>query len=78
MNTDSQWSKQEACFACATRCQSLHQCHFWRMNSMFEVYCSIARASELGSCQIYFFHEAMKGFKNLDSLKACFENVNIE
>ena len=28
--------------------------------------------------QIYVFHEAMNDFKNLkDSLKACFENVNI-
>ena len=21
------------------RCQSQHQCHFWRINSMFEAYC---------------------------------------
>ena len=27
--------------------------------------------------QIYVIHEAMNGCKNLDSLKACFENVNI-
>ena len=27
--------------------------------------------------QIYVFHEAMNSCKNLDSLKACFENVNI-
>ena len=26
--------------------------------------------------QIYVIHEAMNGCKNLDSLKACFENVN--
>ena len=27
--------------------------------------------------QMYVFHEAMNGCKNLDSLKVCFENVNI-
>ena len=27
--------------------------------------------------QIYVFHRAMNGCNNLDSLKACFENVNI-
>ena len=27
--------------------------------------------------QIYDIHEAMTGCKNVDSLKACFENVNI-
>ena len=21
-------------------CQSQHQCHFWRMNAMFEAYCT--------------------------------------
>ena len=28
------------CDSGVTRCQSQNQCHFWRMNSMFEAYCT--------------------------------------
>ena len=35
LNTDSQWSEQEACFARGVAsCRSQHQCHFWRISSM--------------------------------------------
>ena len=43
MGTGSLWSEQNACFTRVTqvaRCQSQHQCHFWRINSMFEAYCT--------------------------------------
>ena len=64
------------CDSGVARCQSQHQCHFWRMNLMLEV---IARASELGSCQSNLCHS--RGYerwqKSKDSLKACFENVNL-
>ena len=37
-------AQTKSCFARATRvwvaCKSQHQCHFWRMNSMFEAYCT--------------------------------------
>ena len=56
MSTGSLWSEQNACFTRVTqvmaRCQSQHQCHFWRINSMFEAYCT---ESELGSCQSTFW-----------------------
>ena len=80
MNTDSQWSKQEACFARATRvwlaithntCVPYGEC----------VRCSkrIARANELDSCQSNLCNS--RGYEGLqkskDSLKDCFENVNI-
>ena len=47
-------------------CQSQHQCHFWRMRSMFDAYC---KASELD-------YERLQ--KSKDSLKDCFENVIIK
>ena len=28
------------CNSGMARCQSQHQCHFWRMNAMFEAYCT--------------------------------------
>ena len=67
MNTDSQWSKQEACFACATQVWLAAN----HNTSVTSGECSkrIARASELDS---NFVHEAM-----LDSSKPCFENVII-
>ena len=57
-------------------CQSQHQCHFLRMNLMFKAYCtgnkSLAAANQCHS----------RGCERLQkskvSLKACFENVNIE
>ena len=43
VNMDSQWSKQEGffctCDSGVARCQSQHQCHFRRINLMFEAYC---------------------------------------
>ena len=54
------------------------QCHFWRMNSMLEAYCT-AKQSELGSCQsnlcLSWGFERLQ--KSKDSLTACFENENI-
>ena len=65
--TSTQWSKKGACFACdsgVVRCQSQHQCHLWRMNSIFEAYLhglvSLAAISHI--CVI---HETMNGCKNL-------------
>ena len=46
VNTDSRYSKHGACSGVA-RYQSNHQCHFWRMNSMFKVYCTDKRAWQL-------------------------------
>ena len=64
------------CDSGVARCQSQNQCYFWRMSSMFE---TIARASEHGSCQSNLCHSWGYGMlqKSKDSLKACFENVNI-
>ena len=52
LNTDSQWSKQEACFAHATQVW-LAVNHNTSITSGEGVLCSkhIAQASELGSCQ---------------------------
>ena len=62
------------CESSVARCQSQHKCLTWRMNSIFKVYCTGLAAVN----QIYVFHEATNGFKkSKDSLKACFENVNI-
>ena len=59
------------------RCQSQHQCHFWRMNLMLEVNCTGKRAWQL-SIIFYVIHEVMNCCKkSKDSLKACFESVNI-
>ena len=72
---DSQWSKQDACFATVIHVW-LAINHFWRMNSMFEAYCTGKWA---GSCQSNICHSwGYERLKNLKySLKACFENVNI-
>ena len=80
VNTDSQLSKQEACFARATHVW-LTVNHNTSITSGKWIRCSkcIARASELGSCQSNWCHSW--GYERLqiskDSLKACFENVNI-
>ena len=42
---------------------------------MFEAYCS--QVSLAAVSQICVIHEDLNGCKNLDSLKDCFENVNI-
>ena len=55
MDTDSQWSKQEACFACATHVW-LAVNHNTSVTSGELIQClkRIAWASELGSCQSNF------------------------
>ena len=55
VNTDSQWSKQEACFTRATQVW-LAVNHNTSVTSGQLIRCSkqIARASELGSCQLNF------------------------
>ena len=49
------------------RCQSQHQCHIWRMDSMFEANCVGKLAWQL-SIKFCVIHEAMNSCKNL---KAC-------
>ena len=77
---DSQWSKQESCFACATWVWLAFN-HNTSITSSEWVRCSkrIAQASELGSCQSNFvkFMRLWTVAKPKDSLKDCFENVNI-
>ena len=55
------------------RCQLQHKCHFWRMNLMFEAYCT-RQVSLAAVNQIYVIQLQ----KSKDSLKACFENVNMK
>ena len=79
MNTDSQWSKQKACFARATQVWLAvsHNTSVFSGEWIPSSKC-IAGASELGSC-----HQILccsLGYKQLqkskDSLKACLEKVN--
>ena len=77
MNTDSQWSKQEACFACATQVW-LAVNHNTSVTLANELDFQSVLVSLAAVNQIYVIHEAMSGCKkSKDSLKACFENVNI-
>ena len=46
------------CESVVARCQPQHQCHFWRINSMFEAYIATVN-------QFFVFHDAMNGCKNL-------------
>ena len=67
MNTDSQWSKQEACFACVTQVWLIVN-HNTSVTSGELIRClkCIAQQESLAAVnQIYVFHEAMKGCKNL-------------
>ena len=57
MNTDNQWSKQEACFGCVTLVW-LAVNHNTSATSHWQV--SLEAVD-----QIYVFHEAMSGCKNL-------------
>ena len=79
MNADSQWSKQEACFARATRvytcCSSLsittpvsHLANEFDVRSVLHGQVSMAAAN-----QVLCRHEAINGCK----LKACFVNMNL-
>ena len=80
MNGDSQWSKQEACYACATQVW-LAVNHNTSVTSGEWIWCwkRIAQASEPSSCQsnvcLSWGFERLQ--KSKDSLKDCFENVNI-
>ena len=80
VNTDSQWSKQETCFTHATPVW-LAVNHNTSVTSSEWTQCSkrIARATELGSCQSNFllFMRLWLLQNSKDSLKACYENVNI-
>ena len=75
MNTDSQWSKQEACFACASITTPVSL-----LGNEFDVQSVLHRQVSLAAVnQIYVIHEAMNGCKKYkDSLKDCFKNVNIK
>ena len=81
MNTDSQWSEHGACFARATQVR-LAVYHNTSNTSGERVRClkRIARAVSLPDVnQISFIYETMNGCENLiNSLKDCFENVNIK
>ena len=59
--------QQEACFARATQVWldvKQHQCHIWRMNSMFEANFAGKLAWQL-PIKFCVGHEAMNGCKNL-------------
>ena len=78
MNTDSQWSNQEACFESAIQVWLTvkHNTSFISgelvdVRSVLHGLVSLAAVN-----QICVIHEAMKGFKNL-KLKSCLENFNI-
>ena len=115
MNTDSHWSKQEACGIYICNCEfvtfplvSWARCGTWlyrflifapllcfaratqvwlavnhntSITSGEWVWCSkrVARASKLGSCQSHLCSSwgYERAAKSKDSLKACFENIDI-
>ena len=65
------------CNSGVARCQSQHQCHIWRLNSLFEANYTGKWTWQL-LVKFCVVHEAMNGCKNLKkSLKAYFENVNV-
>ena len=76
MNTEIQWSEQEACFARETRVW-LAVNHNTSVHSGKWIRCSkcMPRASELTSCQSNLSHAW--GYERLQKSKDCFENVNI-
>ena len=66
MNTESQWSKQEACFAQGAQVWPLSittPVSLLADELMFEVYCTGVRLAAVN--QICVIHEAMNGFINL-------------
>ena len=67
VNTDSQWSKQEACFACVTRCGllSITTPVSLLANEFDDLSVLHGQVSLVAVNQIYVFHEAMNGCKNL-------------
>ena len=68
VNTDSQWSKQEACFARATPVWLAvnHNTPVSLLANESDVQSILHRQVRLAAVnQIYVFHEAMNGCKNL-------------
>ena len=53
------------CDSGVTRCQSQHQCHLWRIKSMYVQSVLNGQVSLAAANQIYVFHEAMNGCKYL-------------
>ena len=77
MNTDSLWSKQDACFAPATRVGSVSiTTPVSLLANEFDVGRGLhGQVSFAAVNQICVIHEAMKGCKkSKDSLKACVRN----
>ena len=67
MNTDSKWSKQKACLQMRLRCGSLSittpvslLANEFDVPSVLHAQVSLAAVN-----QIYVFHEALDGYKNL-------------
>ena len=67
MNTDSQWSKQEACLHVRLRCGSLSiTTPVSLLANEFDVRSAIHEQVSLAALkQVYVIHEAVKGCKNL-------------
>ena len=64
MNMDSRWSKQDACFAHATRCGSLSITPVSLLVNEFDVRSLLHGQASLAAVnQICVIHEAMKGCK---------------
>ena len=73
-NTDSQWSKQEACFARATQMWLSITTPVSHLANEFDVRIELHGQVSLAAVnQIFVIHEAMNGLKkSKDSLKDCF------
>ena len=78
MNTDCQWSKQEACMTRAARCGSMsiittvpHLANAFDVRSELQGQVSLAAVN-----QICVVHEATNVLQKSKNQKACFENVN--
>ena len=69
MNMDSKWSKQKSLFcmyeSVVACCQSQHQYHFWRMNSIDVGSVLHGHVSLAAVSYMYVFYEVMNGRKNL-------------
>ena len=70
MNTDSQWSTQKACFACATQVWLTVKVSITTTVSLLGNEFNVRRVlygqvSLAAVNQIFVFHEAMNGCKNL-------------
>ena len=66
MNTDRQWSKQEACFARATQVWLVIKTPVPLLANEFDARSLLHGQVSLAAVnQMYVFHEAMNGCKNL-------------